>query len=220
MPTIELDWADEEDPRSWRRVASEHDVLAGVVRPRGPDNWPVVSFTGDEQALRAIVADYLSSDDPAEIDEYMQLTLSEERKMKMTEQQLRSVVKQVLSEAKVDPVDAIKQIQDAAKLIIKLAPMVASELSDVAQEARENEVVGDMADHLDEVSFTLENVPIEFENMVDLLRTYKTVRKVTKQASREKPNPDDYAGPTGYMGSRGRGSYMRAHTKAKKAVRR
>jgi len=94
MPSIELDWADEEDPRSWRQVAQDHNVLAGVVTARGPNNWPVVSFTGDEQSLRDVVAEYLNSDDPSEIDEFMQLTLIEVRKV--TEHQLRKLIRETI----------------------------------------------------------------------------------------------------------------------------
>lgn len=105
--------------------------------------------------------------------------------MRLTQRQLRSLVEQALTEAKVDPDDAAKQVQDAVKVLIKFGPMLASELSTAAQEARELGVVGDMADRLDDASFTLENVPIEFEKMLDLVNTFKTLKKVVKQTTRE-----------------------------------
>lgn len=106
--------------------------------------------------------------------------------MRLTQRQLRSLVEQALTEAKVDPDDAAKQVQDAVKVLIKFGPMLASELSTAAQEARELGVVGDMADRLDDASFTLENVPVEFENMLDLVNTFKTLKKVVKQETKGK----------------------------------
>lgn len=131
--------------------------------------------------------------------------------MRLTQRQLRSLVEQALTEAKVDPDEAAKQIQNAVKVLVKYGPMVAAELSAVAQEARELGVVGDMADALDEISFTLENVPVEMERMTDLVTTFKTVKKVVKQESKGKPKakPEPYRGGGSWHGNRMPGGRMK-----------
>ena len=146
--------------------------------------------------------------------------------MRLTQRQLRSLVEQALTEAKVDPDDAAKQVQDAVKVLIKFGPMLASELSTAAQEARELGVVGDMADRLDDTSFTLENVPIEFEKMLDLVNTFKTLKKVVKQTTKgaaksKKASPkakeEPYRGGGSWHGGRMPGGRMAPEKRSKES---
>ncbi len=140
--------------------------------------------------------------------------------MRLTERQLRSIVNEVLvTEAKkVDPDDAIKQIADAAKTIIKFGPMVADHLKTVGEQAaaaEENgvpDLTSDLEDELDAVdkfAWSLKDVG-DTEVALDLSRLsvlpahVKAIKKAMKASSKKSPRAKEepYRGGGSWHGDR------------------
>ncbi len=59
MFTVELDWADEEKPDSYKDKAKENNVeVINVVEAKEDGKWPVVIFKGTKENLEKLVKGY------------------------------------------------------------------------------------------------------------------------------------------------------------------
>lgn len=107
--------------------------------------------------------------------------------MKLSERQLRALVSQVIGEAKVVPDDAVQQVQDAVKVLIKFGPALVSHFDDLSRQfqAFEDYAAADIVRRMDNVSFVLDKLPMDLEELDDLVDVFNAAKKLASHMGKK-----------------------------------